>query len=262
MTDLHALVADLAAEQGALDAVLGQITENQWQLPTPAEGWTVAHQVAHLTYFDAAAATAASDPDGFAELRARADADPDGYGKEVLVPYLSMAGPELLHTWQQGRARLADALMNVPAGTRVPWYGPSMSVASMVTARLMETWAHGQDIVDALGVRREPTARLAHVARIACLARPYSYAVNGLALPATTVRAELATADGGTWTFGPDDADEVVRGSLLDFCLVLTQRRHVDDTGLEAEGTAAEWLRIGQAYAGAAGTGRRPGQFT
>jgi uncharacterized protein (TIGR03084 family) len=129
----------------------------------------------------------------------------------------------------------------------------------------METLAHTQDIADALGVAREPTARLRHVAHIGVGARAYSYAVNHRPLPADPIRVELvpppgAGPEGALWTWGPPDAKDRVAGPALDFCLLVTQRRHRDDLTLVIDGPAAtEWMSIAQAFAGAAGTGRPPG---
>ena len=58
-----------------------------------------------------------------------------------------------------------------------------MSARSFLTARLMETWAHGQDVVDALGADRPPTDRLRHVAHIGVGARAFSYVANGVTMP-------------------------------------------------------------------------------
>ncbi len=132
-----------------------------------------------------------------------------------------------------------------------------MSAASSLTARIMETWAHTQDIADALGVTREPTGRLRHVAHIGVGARAFSYAVHGKTPPEAPVRVELTGPDGRLWTWGPQDAADRVTGPALDFCLLVTQRRHRDDLALTIEGpAAAEWMAIAQAFAGAAGTGR------
>jgi len=139
----------------------------------------------------------------------------------------------------------------------VPWYGPPMSAASALTARIMETWAHGQDVADALGAVREPTARLRHVAHIGIGARAYSYLVNGKQPPEAPIRVELAAPDGDTWGWGPEDAVDRVGGPALDFCLVVTQRRHLADTMLQVSGpVATEWMSFAQAYAGPAGPGR------
>ncbi len=133
-----------------------------------------------------------------------------------------------------------------------------MGVASSITARLMETWAHGQDIADAVGVHRIPTDRLRHVAHIGIRALPYSFAVNDQPVPTEPIRVELAGPHGDLWHWGPDDATDRVSGTALDFCLVVTQRRHRDDTGLTVSGsTANAWIAIAQAFAGAAGPGRK-----
>ena len=140
---------------------------------------------------------------------------------------------------------------------RLPWFGPAMSAASSLTARLMETWAHTQDIADALGVTREPTDRLRHVAHLGVGARAFSYTINGKPPPAAPVRVTLIAPSGAVWTWGPADAADRISGPGLDFCLLVTQRRHRDDLALAIEGPAAtEWMAIAQAFAGAAGTGR------
>lgn len=70
MADLAALLADLAAEGADLDAIVSTLDEAGWRRPTPAPGWTVAHQVAHLHWTDRVAVLAATDADAFAaELR-------------------------------------------------------------------------------------------------------------------------------------------------------------------------------------------------
>jgi uncharacterized protein (TIGR03084 family) len=134
-----------------------------------------------------------------------------------------------------------------------------MSPASFVTARLMETWAHGQDVVDALGQDRPGTPRLRSVAEIGVRARPYSYAAQARPTPEVPVRVELVGPRGEAWAWGPSDATDMVRGPALDFCLLVTQRRHRDDLALESTGPyAQEWVGIAQAFAGARAAGRQP----
>jgi uncharacterized protein (TIGR03084 family) len=126
----------------------------------------------------------------------------------------------------------------------------------------METWAHGQDVRDAAGAAPEVSGRLRHVAHIGVRARPFSYAVRNLDMPDVPVDVVLDAPDGDTWSWGPGDAADRVSGPAVDFCLVVTQRRHRDDTSLAVTGPAAEeWIGIAQAFAGARGPGRDPGQF-
>ncbi len=262
MVDTQALVEDLRAEQEGLASLLAGLAPADWSRPTPAPGWTITDQVAHLAFFDHSALTALTDADEFTKMVEAALADPDGYVDTAAAPLAALTPDALLTHWREASAALRAALAAAPAGTRVPWFGPPMSVPSKATARLMETWAHGQDVVDALGTTRAPTGRLKHIVHIALRARPYSYLARGLATPEAAVRVELAAPDGGVWRMGPDEARDVVRGDAEQFCLVLTRRRHAADTSLTTEGPAAEeWLRVGQTYAGGPGQGRQPGQF-
>jgi uncharacterized protein (TIGR03084 family) len=134
-----------------------------------------------------------------------------------------------------------------------------MSTASMATARLMETWAHGQDVADALGVVRPPTDRLRHVARLGVRTRDFAYGVHGLTPPGDPFRVELRAPSGDLWTYGPEDAEQRVTGPALDFCLLVTQRAHRTGLDLRADGPDADrWLDIAQAFAGPPGGGRTP----
>ncbi|MFI6496472.1 TIGR03084 family metal-binding protein [Nonomuraea typhae] len=251
---MRELVADLRAETASLQALLSPLEPAGWELPTPAQGWAIRDQISHLAYFDDAAVTAAADPAAFrAAAAALTSAD------EPVERARSMT-PADVHAWfGTARAALLATLSGLDARRRLPWYGPDMSAASFATARLMETWAHGHDVADALGVTREPAPRLRHVATIGVRALPYSFVVRGLAVPERPVRVELTMPGGGLWTAGPEGVPDVVRGPMLDFCLLVTQRAHRDDTALEVSGeTAAAWTAIAQAFAGPPGRGRAP----
>ncbi|MFG1710887.1 TIGR03084 family metal-binding protein [Nonomuraea sp. M3C6] len=248
------LLDDLRAETASLETLLQPLREEDWELATPAEGWAIRDQVSHLAWFDDAASLAATDPGAYNASLA------DFASVDDLVRESRGMPPAELHEWfRTARARSLDVFGTLDARDRVPWFGPEMSAASFVTARLMETWAHGQDVADALGVAREPTSRLRHVATIGFRARPYSFAAHGLPAPAEPVRVELTMSDGRVWTAGPAAAAGVVRGPILDFCLVVTQRIHLSDTALELTGEPARaWMEIAQAFAGAPGKGRAP----
>jgi uncharacterized protein (TIGR03084 family) len=253
---LTGLLADLDAERAELRALVAELDPPRWRTATPSPGWCVRDQVAHLAFFDGVAALAVAAPERFrAEERAPALADIAGYERNHLGRSPA-EGAVLLAAWAGAATRFRDTAERASPGSRVPWFGPAMSLASMVTARLMETWAHGHDVTEALGARRLPTDRLRHVASLAVRARAYGYIVRGLEPPAVPVRVELDAPSGEQWTFGPADAPAQVRGPAEDFCLVLTRRRHPADTALVAVGDAArEWLSIGQAYAGPPGPG-------
>jgi uncharacterized protein (TIGR03084 family) len=256
-----ALAEDLTAETAVLRALLAGLDEAGWRRDTPAVGWSIADQVSHLAYFDDVALQSATDPEAFEAEKARIEAeggiDPDA----VAERYRELSGAELLGWFDGSRTRLVETFATLDPGTRVPWFGPPMSAASSLTARIMETWAHGQDVADTLGAVREPTVRLRHVAHIGVGARAFSYQVNGREVPRTPIRVELRGPGGETWAWGPEDVANTVSGDALDFCLAVTQRRHLDDLRLVVTGPAArEWMSIAQAFAGPAGPGRLPGQ--
>lgn len=241
---------DLRVESEELDDLVAPLDD--WSVPTPAAGWTIAHQVAHLAWTDRMSLVAVRDPDGFTAGLAAYD--------EHTVDKAAAEGaehPDLLARWRAGREQLAEALRAVPAGEKLVWFGPRMSPTSMATARLMETWAHGQDVADALGVVRAPSERLRHVAHIGARTIAFAFLVNNLAPPADPVRVELTAPSGELWTWGPEEAEDRITGRALDFCLLVTQRRHRDDLDVTAVGPVAqEWLPIAQAFAGPPGTGR------
>ncbi|GLW96670.1 TIGR03084 family metal-binding protein [Microtetraspora sp. NBRC 16547] len=254
------LMSELIADLSELYAMVRALDLPGWELPTPAEGWAVRDQITHLAWFDDAATSALTDPDGFRAARAALMARGEAAVDDLAAAARELAPPQVLEWFRTARARMAEALGAVDPSARLPWYGPDMSPASFATARLMETWAHGQDVADALGIERAPSMRLRHVAMLGVRALPYGFAVRGLPVPEAPVRVELAMPDGTWWVSGPDGVPDVVRGSVADFCLVVTQRCHVADTSLTVTGeTARAWMSVAQAFAGPAGKGRAPG---
>ena len=177
--DMTTLADDVAAETTELRLMIAGLDESGWRQDTPAAGWTVADQVGHLAYFDDAAVTSATDPDEFAADLERAVAEGATSPDAIVERYRVVPPAELLVWFDESRARLLEVFRSLDPSVRVPWFGPPMSAASLLTARLMETWAHGQDIADALGVVRQPTGRLKHVAHIGVGARAFSYAAHG-----------------------------------------------------------------------------------
>ena len=269
MTDLlTGLLDDLQAEGDQLLATVERLGEDGWRTATPAEGWDVATSVAHLLWTDEVAVLAAhslnggADKDAWDEVVLGAIADPFGFVDAGAVELATHPRDEVLARWAAGRAALRQALVEVPDGGKLPWFGPPMSPPSMATARFMETWAHALDVYDAAaqhieGSRPEPTDRIRHVAHLGVRTRSYSFAQNELEPPAEDFRVELTAPSGELWTWGPEDAAQRVTGPAYDFCLLVTQRVHREDTDLVAAGDDAEtWLRIAQAFAGPAGGGR------
>ena len=251
------MVADLRAESDELDALVADLPSARWAEATPAPGWTIAHQIAHLLWTDRVALIAVTDEAGFAAVLEQAAKNPTGFVDEGAEELAAVAPEQLLTDWRATRARLHDGLLAVADGRKLPWFGPPMSAASMATARLMETWAHGLDVADTLGVKRPATTRLRSIAHIGVRTRDFAFAINGLDVPAEPFRVELRAPDGSTWSWGPEDAPQRVSGSAEDFCMLVTQRRPRAGLDVRAVGADAEkWLGIAQAFAGPPGTGR------
>jgi uncharacterized protein (TIGR03084 family) len=258
--DIIDVLADLDAESADIDALVTGLQPDMWSLATPAEGWSIAHQISHLAWTDHVALLSATDANLFLVALAPALSDPDGFVDRAATEGLA-PGPELLARWRAGRSSLREALTSAPASSKLQWYGVAMSPVSMATGRIMETWAHGQDIADALDITRVPTRRLRHVVHLANRTIAFSFAAHGRPAPAAPIRLELIAPDGETWSYGPDDAINLVRGPALDFCLVATHRRHRDDVDLVATGPVAdEWLTVAQTFAGPPGRARAPMQ--
>ncbi len=256
---LAELTADLAAEHADLDALVAGLSEEEWRTPTPAAGWNIADQIGHLGFFDHAAVQAATDEEAFnASVAAALESGEDMVEKALAEPR-AMTGAELLGWWRDARAQLIATAEAMDESQRVAWYGPSMSSRSFFTARLMETWAHGQDVADALGRQRSPTDRLRHIAQLGFITRGWSYIVRGQVAPGEPVRVELTAPSGAIWAWGEADAENRISGPALDFCLLTTQRRNVADTTLNVTGEAAsDWLSVAQAFAGGATDPRPP----
>ena len=256
---LDDLLTDLKAEGDQLWSAVAGLDDEGWHTPTPAAGWDVATQVAHLLWTDEVAVIAATDKEKWDELVLQAIGDPDGFVDASAIEVARLAPQALLARWGAAREALNQALRELPEGQKMPWFGPPMSPASMATARFMETWAHALDVYEALGSVPEPTDRIRHVAHLGVRTRNFAFSVHQLEPPAEEFLVQLTAPSGETWSFGPEDAAQSVTGSAYDFCLLVTQRVHREDTDLVAVGDDAErWLGIAQAFAGPAGEGRSP----
>ncbi len=253
---IASVVDDLIAEHAELDVLVAGIDEELWRSDTPAAGWTIADSIGHLDFFDERARLALVDPAAFAadrdRLMASAPHDPStDFARSV-------TGSELLDHWRDQRSKLVGAALSADPDARVPWYGPAMSLRSFLTARLMETWAHGQDVFDTLGRDRQPSGRLRHVCHIGVQARPYSLMINRRPGDSSEIFVSLTGPDGTDWTWGsPTAPGGRVVGDALEFALVVVQRRNLGDTALVVEGESARnWMDVAQAFAGPPGPGR------
>lgn len=259
MTDV---ISDLAKEGNEIDALVAGLDETQWRIATPAAGWTIAHQIAHLAATFKLAALAASNAETFQAVTSRLSPDFDANVRAAMAPYLEDPPEVLLSTWRAERSAAEKALAAVPSGQLVPWLVRPLPAPVLAAAGMMELFGHGQDIADALGVQRKLTDRIGHLVGFAVRVWDFGYQARGLTPPETEFRFELTAPSGQVWAFGPEDSANRISGPAADFCLLVTRRRHRADLALTAVGgDAQQWLDLAQAYRGPAGPGRAPGQF-
>ena len=248
------IIADLTWELETLDRLVSGLDPDSWNRATYCDDWTIKDVISHLAYFDHTARLAATDADAFNNHLVEA------FGKiksmdEVagisLAQGRAMTVAELLDWWRKERTLKIQALAGLDPKDRLPWYGPPMSARSFATARIMETWAHGQDIYDALKITRPASPGLKHIAHLGVTTFGWSFANRQMDIPQAPVRVTLTAPSGEIWTWGEETAKDRVTGPAEDFCLVVTQRRHVDDTAMETEGdTARQWMIYAQCFAG------------
>jgi uncharacterized protein (TIGR03084 family) len=252
-------ITALTAECEELDDVLAGLDEDQWRLPTPAPGWTIAHQVAHLAATFRMAGLSASDPDAFLALARGLGPDFTGNVANALAEYLPDPPQVLFGRWRAERRTAVKALAAVPAGRLVPWLVNPLPPAVLAAAGMMEAFAHGQDIADTLGIRRVRTDRISCLVAFAVRTWDFGYLARDEPRPEVEFAFDLRAPSGARWHFGPPDASQRISGPAEHLCLLVTRRRHRDDLAMTAVGPDAEhWLDIAQAYRGPAGEGRRP----
>ncbi len=253
---------DLSEEYQALDEIVAKLDEKGWNKVTTFYNWRIRDEISHIAFFDGTARLAATDAPGFAKHIEEILSDLVAFDKQPLNEGNKLTTSELMEWWRRERSQLVAALEPLSPKTRIPWYGPPMSALSFATARIMETWAHGQDIVDTLGISRKPTMRLSHIAHLGVKTMGWSFSNRNMDVPQEPVYVALKSPDGDMWTWGTEDAQNSVSGTAEDFCLIVTQRRHFKDTNINIVGDVAEkWMIHAQAFAGPPANGPAPGSF-
>lgn len=255
------ICTDLKAEYDALDDIVSELDAAGWATKTYCDDWTIQEEIAHIAFFDSTAKLSVTDPETF-KVRAKALFEGSAEEREKMVRLQKIDPKDLLTEWREERTALIEALSSRKPKDRLPWYGPPMSAKSFATARLMETWAHGQDVIDVTDAVRPATDRIQHIAHLGVITFGWSFTNRQMEVPTAPVRVELNSPSGQLWTWGPEDAADSVTGSAEEFCLVVTQRRHYEDSHLVITGeTAKSWMAVAQAFAGPPDNHPAPGTF-
>ena len=242
---MDGIVDALVAQQAELSGLLEPLDAAGWARSSPCEGWDVADVVLHLAQTNEMAIGSAEDR--FDEVLAgllvgaapAADVD-DGAAAMVDLATERGDGPAVRARWQAGIDRL-DALLRAGDPTaKVTWVAGRLSLRTLATTRLAETWIHTGDVAEALGQPLEPAERLEHIARLAWRTLPYAFQKAGRPAPGP-VAFRLTSPSGRLWTFEPDEpATTVVTGPGADLCGVAGRRLDPATTGLRAEGPDAK----------------------
>jgi uncharacterized protein (TIGR03084 family) len=245
---------DFQAESDALHALLNRLNEEDWQRETQFKRWTINDVIAHVHFFNCAADMALRDSDAFASLmRNLSEAIKQG-STHLAFTHRWLGGVkarELMNKWQNFYQEMAGHFMVADPKKRVPWAGPTMSVRSSITARLMETWAHGQAVYDLLGQTRIDADRVRNIAVLGINTFSWTFANRRMAVPVYKPYVKLIAPSGAVWEWGQSDKGNFVEGSAVEFCQVVAQVRNIADTRLKVVGSsAAAWMSIAQCFAG------------
>lgn len=250
--DYAGLLSDLRAESDQLVWCLSKLSTEQWSLPTPASGWCIQDQISHLAFFDDTARSALTDPERFRREADSLMAAGMDFPDRIAAEHRTKRCEEIFDWFVEARNQLLAAFERDDPRRRLPWFGPDMSVASSATARLMETWAHGQDVYDTLGHPHPPSRGLRSIAHLGVATFAFAHTLNGIDVPDEPVRVTLSSPSGEQWAWGPEPAANRISGPAEDFVLTVTQRRHWTETALDVHGPVAQdWLEIAQVFAGA-----------
>ncbi len=252
---------DFLAECEALHAVLAPLAREDYEMVTAFKGWRINDVLVHLHFWNMAADTSATDPGAFAALRDRVVAALSGGRglRDLENAAIRERGPDLLAAWIGLSRDMADRWDRMDPKRRLPWVGPEMSARSAITARQMETWAHGFEVFDRLGLERQESDRIRNIVVLGVNTFGWSHRVHGLEVPPAMPQLLLTAPSGETWTFGDPDAGEIT-GPAVDFAAVVTQTRALADTALRLRGAVARtWMAHAQCFAGPPQTPPAPG---
>lgn len=257
---------DFRDESEALYRLMVPLAEPAYSAPTQFKGWTLDDVLRHLHVWNRAAATALTNETAFLEYMARVQASRTGQGMRAFEreECQGLGGRKLLEQWRTGYLQVAEQFASADPKRRVKWAGPDMSVRSSITARLMETWAHGQEVYDHLGVIRQDTDAIQNIVVLGINTYGWTFAVRKQAAPEPIPHVRLTAPSGALWAYHEVNTNNFIAGSATEFCQVVTQVRNIADTKLQVVGgPAQQWMAQAQCFAGGAETPPAPGsRFT
>ncbi|MDU8929233.1 TIGR03084 family metal-binding protein [Alisedimentitalea sp. MJ-SS2] len=253
-------VQDFLEESEALYAVLCDLNDEALTQETQFKGWTIEDVIRHLHFWNRAVDFAAQGEEAFSGLRNRVmGAINKGQSLRVVErKVIPESGRVLRATWIGFARAVAKRWEGQNPKARLPWVGPEMSARSAMTARQMETWAHGFEVFDLLGKTRQEHDRIRNIVVLGVNTFGWSHKVQGLSVPEDMPAIRLEAPSGEIWEYGGSAGK--IEGKAADFAAVVTQTRALADTGLKVEGDVARlWMENAQCFAGPKETPPAPG---
>jgi uncharacterized protein (TIGR03084 family) len=252
---LQQVVDDFRTEGAELYTLLRDMDTGYWTQHSSFKNWTLWDVVAHLHLSDHMALTSVSSAVDFRALMQamRASTSMRGYATEWLRGNNEHppTGPELLERWHNLLGELCNRLASADPNERFEWAGPGMKARMFATARQMETWAHGWEVYDLMGVTRTHSDRIKNIATIGVRTYGWTFSNRKLPVPDDIPHVALTAPSGAIWTWNDPDTEHYVTGDAVEFCQVVTQTRNIADTQLDVRGdNAIAWMNIAQCFAG------------
>jgi uncharacterized protein (TIGR03084 family) len=245
---------DFRDESRALHALLTAQPESFFTQPSLFKGWAANDVLQHLAYWNSMADKQLSDEAGLLAVLGVIRKHPRGLRGHESDHFNGLSGHALLEHWRAGFEAVADRFSTADPRQRLKWSGPDMSARSSMTARLMETWAHGQALYDALGVVRQDHDRIENIVILGINTYGWTFRNRGLDVPMPMPWVRLVAPSGKVWSYGQAQDAAVagsIEGTATAFCQVVTQTRHWRDVDLKVEGIhATDWMRQAQCFAG------------
>ena len=251
---------DFRAESAALHQLLQGRPESQFDEPTQFKDWTINAVLQHLHFWNLMAGYQISDEVKLVDTMKAIGASGGGIRAFEAAHFDGLSGHALLEAWWTGANETADAFSTCDPKQRLKWAGPDMSARSSITARLMETWAHGQEVYDHLGVVRQNEDRIRNIVVLGVNTFGWTYKTRGQTPPGPMPHLLLTAPSGEVWTYGEESETSRIEGKAEAFCQVVTQTRNIADTALVCTGEVAkDWMSKAQCFAGAAHAPPAPG---
>ncbi|MCP5074409.1 MAG: TIGR03084 family protein [Rhodobacteraceae bacterium] len=252
---------DFLEECNVLATTLDDLDDADFKQVTQFKSWTINDVLVHLHFWNMAAQMSLQEPEEFQVLIARIMGSFENEGLRAFENNaVEQRGTRLREDWKTLYVKIGRDWAEIDPKKRVSWAGPDMSVRSAITARQMETWAHGQEIFDVLGKTRVESDRIRNIIVLGVNTFGWSFKVHGRAIPDRMPMLVLAAPSGDEWVYGEESSTDRIEGSAVDFAQVVTQTRNIADTSLKANGEIARtWMSIAQCYAGPPETPPEPG---